>query len=80
MKCRAFVNFISFKRAKRKVKELQIRIAKAIREEKYGKAKSLSWILTHSFYAKALAVKRVISNKGKNTPGIDGVKWNTNKN
>ena len=33
----------------------------------YNKVKSLQWLLTHSFYAKALAVKRVTSNKGKNT-------------
>lgn len=26
-----------------------------------------------------MAVKRVISNKGKNTPGIDGVVWKTDK-
>ena len=38
---------------------------------------SLQWILTHSFYAKLLAVKRVTANKGKNTPGMDGVIWKT---
>ena len=34
-------------------------------------------MLTHSFYAKALAVKRVSSNKGKATAGVDGKTWNT---
>jgi len=34
-----------------------MRIAKAAKEENYGKVKALQWILTHSFYAKALAVK-----------------------
>ena len=29
------------------------------------------------WYAKALAVKRVITNKGKKTPGIDGNFWAT---
>ena len=28
---------------------------------KFGKVKALQWTLTHSFYAKALAVKRVTS-------------------
>ena len=37
----------------------------------------LQYLITHSFYGKALAVKRVISNKGKNTPGIDGKLWKT---
>jgi len=52
-----------------------MRIAKAVKEGNHGKVKSLQWTLTHSFYAKALAVKRVTSNKGKNTPGVDGVVW-----
>jgi len=59
------------------VKRLQMRIAKATREGKHGKAKSLQWILTHSFAAKILAVKRVTSNSGKRTAGIDGVVWST---
>jgi len=48
-----------------------------VQEGRYGKVKSLQWILTHSFYAKALAVKRVTSNKGRKTPGVDGVIWKT---
>lgn len=58
-----------------KVERLQMRIAKAIREGKHRKAASLAWILTHSYDAKLLAVKRVTTNKGKNTAGIDGVVW-----
>jgi len=54
-----------------------MRIAKAVKEGKHGRVKSLQWILTHAFYAKALAVKRVTSNKGKNTPGVDGILWKT---
>lgn len=56
-----------------------MRIAKSVKEKDYGRAKSLQWILTRSFYAKALAVKRVTSNKGKRTPGIDGELWKTVK-
>ena len=52
-----------------------MRIAKAVKEKKPGKVKALQWILTHSHYAKALAVKRVTSNKGKKTPGVDGILW-----
>jgi RNA-directed DNA polymerase len=61
----------------KQVRRLQMRIAKAIREGKYGKAKALQWLLTHSHSAKLLAVKRVSRNKGSKTPGIDGVVWNT---
>ena len=61
------------------VYRLQIRIAKAIKLGHFGKAKALQWLLTHSFYAKLLAVRRVTQNKGKNTPGVDGVVWKTPK-
>ena len=61
------------------VKKLQARIVKAQKEGRYGKVKALQWMLTHSFYAKALAVKRVTSNKGKKTAGVDRVLWKTPK-
>ncbi len=72
-------NSINWKKAKQKVRELQMRIAKAVREGKFRLVKSLQWLLTHSFYAKLLAIKRVVTNKGKRTPGVDGVIWKTPK-
>ena len=41
------------------VRKLQARIVKAQKEGRHNKVKALQWMLTHSFYAKALAVKRV---------------------
>ncbi len=61
------------------VRKLQMRIVKAQQENKTGKVKALQWLLTHSFSAKLLAVKRVTSNKGKNTPGVDKVLWISDK-
>lgn len=61
------------------VKRLQMRIAKAVKERRYGKVKALQWMLTHSYYAKLLAVKRVTSNRGANTPGVDREIWSSNK-
>jgi RNA-directed DNA polymerase len=55
---------IDWKTAERKVRELQMRIAKAVREGRRRKVKSLQWLLTHSYHAKLLAVKRVVTNKG----------------
>lgn len=52
---------------------------KADTMNRVGKIKSLQWTLTHSFYAKAIAVKRVTENKGKRTPGVDGVCWISNE-
>src|SRR5262245_8632553 len=61
------------------VRRLQLRIAKAIKQGRYCKAKALQWLLTHSFYAKLLAIKRVTQNKGKNTPGVDRIIWKTDR-
>ena len=68
---------IDFLEAESYVKKLQMRIVKAWKMSKYGKVKSLQHLLTTSFYAKALAVKRVTENKGKKTSGIDGELWLT---
>ena len=61
------------------VRRLQMRIAKAIREEQPGKARALQWLLTHSHAAKMLAVKRVTENKGARTPGMDNEVWKTGR-
>ena len=68
---------IDWRKANRTVKRLQTRIVKAVQAGKQGKRKALQWLLTHSYSARALAVKRVTENHGKNTPGVDGVIWNT---
>lgn len=70
-------NSINWRTAKAVTKRLQMRIAKAAEEGRWGRVKALQHILTHSFYAKALAVRRVTSNRGKKTPGVDGVVWKT---
>lgn len=57
------------------IKKLQARIVKAQKEGRYGRVKALQWTLTHSFYAKALAVRRVTSNSGSKTAGVDLVTW-----
>jgi len=59
------------------VRRLQARIVKATKEKRGGKVKALQRLLTHSFSGKALAVRRVTENQGKNTPGVDQITWNT---
>ncbi|TCA60991.1 group II intron reverse transcriptase/maturase [Rhizobium pisi] len=59
------------------VKRLQVRIAKATREGRWGKVKALQRLLTRSHSGKMLAVKRVTENRGKKTPGVDGEIWTT---
>ena len=68
---------LPWERLQRRVRRLQERIVKATRERRWGRVKSLQWLLTHSFAGKALAVKRVTDNKGKRTPGVDGAIWST---
>ncbi len=70
-------SFIKWDKIRQFVKSLQRRIAKATREGRYNKVKALQWLLTHSFYAKLLAVKRVTENAGKRTPGVDQILWKT---
>jgi RNA-directed DNA polymerase len=68
---------INWADVQRHVRQLQTRIVKATQAGRHNKAKALQWLLTHSFCGKALAVKRVTENKGKNTPGVDKVTWKT---
>ena len=59
------------------VRRLQVRIAKAVREGRWGKVKVLQHLLTRSQSGKMIAVKRVTENRGKRTPGVDGKIWST---
>lgn len=68
-------NSIDWKAVRKQVRRLQIRIAKAVQANRWNKVKTLQYLLTRSLTAKLLAVKRVTSNKGKKTPGVDGVLW-----
>ena len=68
---------IDWQKAHRSVRKLQVRIVKAEQEGKRGKVQALQRLLTSSFYAKALAVKRVTENQGRRTAGVDGKTWST---
>ncbi len=68
---------IDWLKVQRNVRRLQARIVQATQEGKWNKVKTLQRLLTHSFSGKALAVRRVTENQGKNTPGVDRVIWNT---
>jgi len=61
------------------VRRLQVRIAKAIKNGDRRKASALQWLLTHSRAAKLLAVRRVTTNRGAKTPGVDNVLGRTDR-
>lgn len=68
---------INWARCQRNTRRLQARIVQAINEGRWNKVKALQRLLTRSFSAKAIAVKRVTTNKGKSTAGVDGQLWQT---
>jgi len=70
---------IPWKALHQQVRRLQVRIAKAIQLGKCRRASALQWLLTHSRAARLLAVRRVTTNRGANTPGIDNVRWRTDR-
>ena len=61
----------------RNVRRLQVRIAQATKEGRWGKVRALQRLLTHSYTGKILAVRRVTENSGKRTPGVDQEIWDT---
>ncbi|MBI2773975.1 MAG: group II intron reverse transcriptase/maturase [Chloroflexi bacterium] len=66
-----------WRRVERTVRRLQARIVQATQAGRWGKVRALQHLLTHSFSGKAWAVRRVTENRGKDTPGVDQVRWNT---
>lgn len=70
---------IQWNQLRHQVRRLQVRIAKAAKEERWGKVDFLQHVLTRSIAARLLAVLRVVSNKGKRTPGVDKVIWRTSR-
>jgi len=66
---------IPWKKCEKVVRKLQFRIAKACKEGRYNKVKALQHLLVTSSAAKSLAVRRVTSNKGRRTAGVDHIHW-----
>jgi retron-type reverse transcriptase len=59
------------------VRQLQARIVKAEKAGRTALRKRLQFLLTRSQAAKIMAVRRVTSNKGGKTAGVDNQKWLT---
>lgn len=70
-------NKINWKDANIKVRKLQIEIASAYINKDFVRVSSLQDQLVRSFAARALAVRKVTSNKGRKTPGVDNVIWDS---
>ncbi|WP_278439232.1 group II intron reverse transcriptase/maturase [Pseudomonas oryzihabitans] len=59
------------------VRKTQLKIAQATMAGDWRRVKRLQRLLTHSFYGRCLAVRRVTENRGRKTPGVDGETWGT---
>ena len=70
-------NNIDWIKVEKHVNRLQVRITKAVIKGKWYLVKSLQYLLTHSYYAKLLAIRKPVQNKGKRTAGIDGETWSS---
>ncbi len=70
-------NNIDWKIVEKHVNRVQTRIAKAEKDGIWYLVKRLQYLLTHSFYAKLLAIRKVNQNCGKRTAGIDGETWSS---
>lgn len=68
-------NQINWQKCDKIVRRLQARIVQATEEKRWNKVKALQHLLTRSFSGKALSVKRVTTNRGKHTAGVDGQLW-----
>lgn len=68
---------LDWARIQQTVRKTQLKIAQATGEGDWRRVKRLQRLLTHSFYGRCLAVRRVTENRGRKTPGVDGETWGT---
>ncbi|AFM33899.1 MULTISPECIES: group II intron reverse transcriptase/maturase [Stutzerimonas stutzeri subgroup] len=68
---------LDWARIQQTVRKTQLKIAQATEEGDWRRIKRLQRLLTHSFYGRCLAVRRVTENRGRKTPGADGETWGT---
>lgn len=68
---------IDWRETQSKVNYYQNQLAVAEQKGNSGLVTKLQRNLVNSFAGRALAVRVIASNKGKNTPGIDGIIWDT---
>ena len=59
------------------INKAQTRIAKAQAAGNRNLVRELQRMLTHSYYAKLWAIRKVAGTRGKRTAGIDGEKWDS---
>jgi RNA-directed DNA polymerase len=74
-----FWDSICWGKIENKVYQIQTRIVKYLKQGKLWLVKKLQRLLRHSYYVILLAIKRVTSNKGGKTAGVDGIVINSSE-
>lgn len=72
-------HLIDWKKTEAVVRDLQEKIVIATLKEDMKEVYNLQWKLLNTFEAKALAIRKVITNKGGKTAGTDGIVWDSSK-
>jgi RNA-directed DNA polymerase len=70
---------INWDMIKGKVYQIQTRIVKYLKQGKKWLSRKLQRLLRNSYYVILLAIKRIMSNDGSKTPGVDGKLITTHK-
>jgi hypothetical protein len=68
---------IDWEKVEAYINKAQTRIAKAMVKGNVKLVRELQRMLTHSYYAKLWAIRKVTSTTGKRTAGIDKKKWDS---
>lgn len=72
-------NSINWYKCQKELARIQEKVAVAYMNKDKNKVIKYQELIIKSFAARALAVKKVITNRGKNTAGIDRERWDTAK-
>src|SRR3712207_4035077 len=70
-------NNLNWSKIDKQVNRLQTNIVKAINKGSWYKVRKIQYLIVNSFCAKAMAVRKITTNRGKKTAGVDGQIWNT---
>lgn len=70
---------INWKKAEMKIRDLQEKIVNATLNKDFKEVYRLQWTILQTFEAKALAIRRIITNQGGKTAGTDKIVWKNPK-
>lgn len=68
---------INWDKVEKYVYKIQSRITKATNQGNWKLVRELQRMLSHSHHAKLFAIRKVTTNRGRKTPGVDNVLWDT---